>query len=567
MISYRFIYVVVAFTLLISCKVKKELPKIDIIDNSFQFTNLYSDALISKMNGKYEVAKNQFDNCLRLKPKSSASAYQNADINYILENYEEAKKYSEIAIRLKSDNEWYLLQRAQIADKLGEKKIRLNLYENLVKINKTNLSYKYELAIIYYELKEYEQSLALLRIIEEQIGINENISFVKNHIFYEQKRYDALQLELINLKNAYPDSVKYSDMLAEFYIQFDNSHKALNIYKEQLKEDSTNIESLYGTALTYAKIKEFNKGYPFLEKVLINDDIKFERKVKVANFYLNSKNGQLTEKQLYAIYMYLVDSKDVTIDVLEGYVGFLIKNKELSKAEKYSLVSIERFPDNYNSWEYYFNVLLAQNRTEALNKYALKALEFFPNQALVYFYTGYSFFLLKDFKEAVNYLEMGLDYLVDNKELELQFYLTAAESYHSLGKHEKSDGYFEKYLALDSTNAYLMNNYAYYLIQRNFNIQKALDLSRKSIEIEPFNSSFLDTYSWILYTMSEYSKALNYIQRAYKYGGNKNPIILEHYGDILMKNQNSTEAVEKWREAYNISEKEHLLKKINQVNN
>jgi Tfp pilus assembly protein PilF len=147
---------------------------------------------------------------------------------------------------------------------------------------------------------------------------------------------------------------------------------------------------------------------------------------------------------------------------------------------------------------------------------------------------------------------MGIDYVIENEELEKQFYLTLAECYHSLGKDKDSDKYFDNYLAIDSTNAYLMNNYAYYLAKRNNKLDKALNLSRKSIEIEPFNSSFLDTYSWILYTLAEYDKALNYIQRAYKYGGNKNPVVLEHYGDILMKIGNTVEAIDRWKDAYQL---------------
>ena len=114
---------------------------------------------------------------------------------------------------------------------------------------------------------------------------------------------------------------------------------------------------------------------------------------------------------------------------------------------------------------------------------------------------------------------------------------------------------------MDSTNAYLMNNYAFYLINRNEQINKAAVISMKSIEIEPFNSSFLDTYSWILFKKEEYSQALNYIERSYRYGGNKNAIIIEHYGDILFKLGHANEAIEKWQEAYSLNKNNAELQK------
>jgi hypothetical protein len=41
-------------------------------------------------------------------------------------------------------------------------------------------------------------------------------------------------------------------------------------------------------------------------------------------------------------------------------------------------------------------------------------------------------------------LEMGLDYLVDNKALEINFNIQLGEAYHGLGDEKKKDFYFTK---------------------------------------------------------------------------------------------------------------------------
>lgn len=536
-------------------------------NDTIQFTYIYSEALKNKMLGQEINAYNQFKRCLSMKPKSSASAYQLSLLSFEKRDYLSAKKYADFCLSIVPDNEWYLIARANVARELNEKEIYESIYTKLANLFPNNLSYAFELAIIQFNNKNYYEALAILDSLEEEIGINENISFLKNNINFALERYDAIQLELLNLQKAYPDSVKYSDMLAEFFLNFNFPEKALLMYQKVLDTDSSNIFAKAGISWIYGKLGKYQDGYPYLLSCIKSDQIMFDRKLKISNLYFDAKNNRLSELYISKIFETLVNDKNITGDFLAKYIGYLYQRKDLSEAEIYALKAINQFPDNYTCWDYYYNILIIQNRPEALNTFSLKGLEYFPNHATVYFYTGYSYFLLRDYGNAVNYLEMGLDYVVEDQSLNKQFYLTLAESYHSLGKHQQSDSFFDKYLEKDSTNAYLMNNYAYYLIQRNIDHNKSLGLSRKSIELDPFNSSFLDTYSWILYKMEDFQQALNYISRAYKYGGNKNPVILEHYGDILFKLGNTQEAVLRWKDAYKLNNSINLLKKINSVSN
>jgi predicted Zn-dependent protease len=559
--------IAILFVLIIlnSCNVRPKQQIVGQRNDTIQFTYLYSEALRNKMLGRDEMALDQFTQCLRMKPKSSASAYQLAVLSFESDEYDKAKDYADFCLALKPENEWYLLLRASIAKMLDERDIYESIYNKLVTTYPENLNYNYELAIIYFDKKKYNESLTILNELSSRIGVNENISFLKNHIYYEQKRFDAIKYELKLLSKSYPDSVKYSDMLAEFYLKFNEPSSALNMYFDILKKDSTNSNALVGVSWLYGKLNYFAKGYPYLNAVVHHNDIDFARKLKVADLYLKARTNRIGEDSINYIYSGLATDTALTSVFLTEYIAYLYSRRDYSTAERYCKVSINKFPDDYTSWDYYFNILLVLNRINALNNESLKALEYFPNQASVYFYAGYSYFLLKKYNQSVDYLEMGIDYVIENEELEKQFYLTLAECYHSLGKDKDSDKYFDNYLAIDSTNAYLMNNYAYYLAKRNNKLDKALNLSRKSIEIEPFNSSFLDTYSWILYTLAEYDKALNYIQRAYKYGGNKNPVVLEHYGDILMKIGNTVEAIDRWKDAYQLNKSDIVLKKITEA--
>jgi tetratricopeptide (TPR) repeat protein len=84
-----------------------------------------------------------------------------------------------------------------------------------------------------------------------------------------------------------------------------------------------------------------------------------------------------------------------------------------------------------------------------------------------------------------------------------------------------------------------------------------------TIETEPKNFTYLDTYGWILYKKGDKNKAKKYIEKAIKHGGDKNSEILEHYGDILYDLSDSKEAIFYWNEAIKYSNNnDDILEKI-----
>jgi len=74
-------------------------------------------------------------------------------------------------------------------------------------------------------------------------------------------------------------------------------------------------------------------------------------------------------------------------------------------------------------------------------------------------------------------------------------------------------------------------------------------MSKKSNELEPKNASFEDTYAWILYGLKRYEEAKEWLEKAFENGGDKNDVILEHYGDVLYKLGEKEKAQEYWAKA------------------
>ena len=117
-----------------------------------------------------------------------------------------------------------------------------------------------------------------------------------------------------------------------------------------------------------------------------------------------------------------------------------------------------------------------------------------------------------------------------------------------------------KLINTDDKDAQAYNNYAYSLVERNVKLDQALEMAKKAIEIEPENPSYLDTIGWVYFKLRDFKKAKKYISQSVELN-NKNAIVLEHLGDVLMENDETDEAVEFYKKALSIDQDNSRLKK------
>ena len=177
------------------------------------------------------------------------------------------------------------------------------------------------------------------------------------------------------------------------------------------------------------------------------------------------------------------------------------------------------------------------------------AIELFPSQGTLYYLVGIGANQMKNYKEAIDVLETGKDFIIDNNQLLIQLYSTLGEAYHNLKNYKNSDANFDKSLELEPNNILVLNNYSYYLSLRGEKLEQAKTMSKKTIEQEPNSAIYLDTYAWILFMNQEYEEAKKYMEVALNNGGNTQGVLVEHYGDILFRLNDIEGALKHWNMA------------------
>ena len=85
-------------------------------------------------------------------------------------------------------------------------------------------------------------------------------------------------------------------------------------------------------------------------------------------------------------------------------------------------------------------------------------------------------------------------------------------------------------------------------------MDKAEEMSYRTVKAEPTNSTYLDTYAWILFEKGKYAEARIYIDQAILNGGDKSSVVMEHGGDIYYQVGEPEKALEYWKQAEKLAE-------------
>ena len=117
----------------------------------------------------------------------------------------------------------------------------------------------------------------------------------------------------------------------------------------------------------------------------------------------------------------------------------------------------------------------------------------------------------------------------------LQGYSLIGDSYYALGDASSAFKAYDKALKIQPDYLPVLNNYAYYLSQEVKKLRKALKMSKITVEAEPDNATYLDTYGWILHLLGRSKEAKPVFKHAMIYGGKDSAVILAHYAAVLRR--------------------------------
>ena len=568
--AFQFLILLAGFLMIHACKsssrVQSEKPPENLKKKTEQQqergdnSRFFLDGVKQKSLGNTEQAINFFQKAIEVNPEEPAAHYELAKLLVKKNKLDEALYETQRAAELDPDNDWYKLLLANIYEKKGQYQESLEVWEELVQKNPDNIEYKFELAGKYIFAGEKKKAIELFDEIEERAGINEQLSIQKQKLYQSLGEEEKAIGEIQKLIQNNPAESRYYALLAEAYMNQGNREKALEAYKKISEIDPEDPYVHISLSDFYRKSGEQEKAFEELKLGFKNPQLDIDTKVQIllAYYTVNQLYSEYKDQAL-ALSEILIEAHPEEPKAHSIHADLLYQQDKFEEAREAFRKVISIDSGKYVVWEQLLFIEAELEDYKAMKREASRAVELFPQQPLLYFFAGVSEAQLKNYEEAVRYLERGKTFVIENNPLLIQFYANLGDNYNQLGKHEKSDEYYEKALELDPNNSLVLNNYAYYLSLRGINLEKAKTMAEKAVQLDSANSANLDTYAWVLFKLGEFEAAEKQIIKAMEYGGEQDGTLHEHYGDILYKLGKKKEALQRWKKAKELGGYSELL--------
>ncbi|MES2621157.1 MAG: tetratricopeptide repeat protein [Bacteroidota bacterium] len=518
--------------------------------SSVKLTNLFLEAEKLKVTEDWESAISTYREVLKIDPSNHNAHFQIAQI-YINQNKaEDAEIEAKEAVKGDASNRWYLETLAAIYMAQGKTKEATETYKNMIQKFPNNPETFLNLGYMQARAGQFDAAIKTYDQYEKLFGMDESVVLEKKNMYLRLNKFNDAVGEMHKLVEAFPGEVDYLLMEAELYRANRMKDKATALYKRILELEPENAQALLALADLDSQGGNAEQSLESLKKIFENPKTDVDTKIKILFPYLQYWEVQKAKKQDafdLAEILTATHPEDPKAFAIKGDLYYF--DSQFDKALASYKRAIELNKDVLQVWQQILVIYNTQRDWANLQKTATEALEYFPNQAVVYLFKGGAEQQNKEYEKAVSTLLKGEKMTADNEKLRAQFWANIGDVYHSLNKYVESDSAYDRSLKHDAENAYVLNNYSYYLSLRKQNLEKAKQMSAYSNKLEPNNSSFLDTYAWILVQLNDFAGAKEWQEKAMKAGGDKSGTILEHYGDILFHLGSKDEALNYWKQA------------------
>jgi tetratricopeptide (TPR) repeat protein len=389
--------------------------------------------------------------------------------------------------------------------------------------------------------------LSTLEKAQQQFGTLDEISFKRQQIYLKQNNLPLALKEGETLIANNPTEPRYVLAQAEMYASNNRYADAIRVAEQALRIDPDNPQARLILAEVYRQQNQPEASQKQLKLAFENPALDVDQQVRILVGYLK----QLPNDKLNALALDLAAAtvrshpKEAKAYSVAGDVQTLTGKKR--EARNTYLKALRFDNSKYQLWQQVVLLDAELNQADSLLVHSDRALELFPNQAQLWFFNGVGHSLKQQPKQAVSALEHGRRLAAGNPELQGQFDAQLGDAYHELKDNAKSDAAYESALTADPNNYGVLNNYSYYLSLRGEKLEKAKEMSGRTVKQFPDNDTYLDTYAWILYKLKDYAGARTSLEHALK--TTKDAAVIEHYGDVLWQLGQHPQAVAEWQRA------------------
>lgn len=523
-------------------------------------TALFLDGVRLAMLEDYPKALEYFQQAYKLNPKNAAINFKIAEMFLNIRKESEAMPYAQAALELDPENSYYYLLLGQLYANAQKFTEAIAVYTRLVDKFPDDETFYLNLADLYLAQNKVADAVRIYDKAEKQFGEQEQIIFRKQQLYLKQNNLEKALEEGQKLINNHPDDSRYALAQAQVLGSNNRPDEAIALLKRVLNSDAPDdpdVHLLLSDLYRQKGLKEESRAE--LKVAFSNKTLNIDDKIRILVSLMQQLPNPDVEPTATELAGLVVKAHptEAKAYAVSGDIQALIGNKKQAR-DLYSK-SLKYDRSHFQVWQQLIILDAELGQNDSLLAHTEKATDLFPNQAVVWFYNGTAHLLKKNYSKAAKALEYGKKLTADTPEMQTQFNLQLGDAYNSMKQYDKSNAAYEAVLAVDPTNQHVLNNYSYFLSLREQNLPKAKEMAEKLVALAPAESTYLDTYAWVLYKMKDYENAKKYLEKALE--TSKDGTVIEHYGDVLFRLGQKDAALDQWQKAKKSGEASDLIDK------
>ena len=555
-LNNRLIVIVVLFTIHYSLFTSFAVAQ----DMARRYDYFFLEAICQQEKGCHDAAFDLLTHCVEIDSTRSEAYYYLARYYDFLKNKDKALAYSEKAAQLEPDNVTYLetLANTYIGRRQYDKAI--DAMEHIYSKNSEREDVLSLLVQLYEQQQDYEGAIRTLTRLETMEGKSERLSMAKSELYTRKGDKKAAINEMKQLADQYPNDQNYRCLYGTTLYLNGQQKKAVAIYNDILKIEPDNRSAQMALLSHYNEIGDSVQARQWLDRMLMNKNATTQDRVLLLRQVIgeSERNGGDSTQVLRLFHRVLnlpqadadlaifcatyMNLKKMPNDSISPILERALALEPANAAARLQLVSY--------AWQ-------AEDRDRVI-ALCQDARQYNPDEMAFYYYQGIAYFQKDQLDQALNAFQNGIGVITAQSDPAIvsDFYAVMGDILHQKGQAREAFVAYDSCLVWKEDNIGCLNNYAYYLSELGEQLDKAEQMSYRTIKAEPKNSTYLDTYAWILFMQKRYSEAKIYIDQTLQYDTDTSAVLLEHAGDIYYQAGDAAQALEYWRQALEQAEKD-----------
>ncbi|MDC2195091.1 tetratricopeptide repeat protein [Bacteroides thetaiotaomicron] len=567
------IWLLVAVWTLVSCgtvKSTREKPAVALAQSSLtpeqqrKYDYFFLEAMRLKEKKDYASAFGLLQHCLDIHPNAASALYEVSQYYMFLRQVPQGQEALEKAVANAPDNYWYSQGLASLYQQQNELDKAVTLLEQMVVRFPAKQDPLFNLLDLYGRQEKYDEVISTLNRLEKRMGKNEQLSMEKFRIYLQMKDDKKAFQEIESLVQEYPMDMRYQVILGDVYLQNGKKQEAYDVYQKVLAAEPDNPMAIFSMASYYKQTEQEELYQQQLDTLLLNKKVTPDTKVGVMRqMIVENEQADKDSTQIIALFDRIMKQEQDDPQIPMLYAQYLLsKNMEAESVPVLEQV-VDLDPTNKAARMMLIGAAVKKEDYKQIIKVCEPGIEATPDALEFYYYLAVAYNQAEKPDSVISICKRALEHTTadSKKEIVSDFYSILGDMYHTQKQMKEAYAAYDSALVYNPSNIGALNNYAYYLSVERRDLDKAEEMSYKTVKAEPNNATYLDTYAWILFEKGNYAEARIYIDNAMKSeGGDKSDVIVEHCGDIYYMTGDVDGALTYWKKALEMGSESKTLK-------